>query len=151
MSNELSRIALLVALAAVFRYRADLWHRHQREIRNEERVALAVYDGFCTVLLREADAETARDALAYYENYAKDLGKRFELGLARKLDYSRALQQRESASAEYTGAKNALSTARIGLFTLLRIPPDASVDIVGDLETAPVAVLVTTIWMPGSP
>jgi len=32
---------LLVALAAVFRYRADLWHRQQREIRNQERVALA--------------------------------------------------------------------------------------------------------------
>jgi signal transduction histidine kinase len=31
----------LVALGAVFRYRADLWHRRQREIRNQERVALA--------------------------------------------------------------------------------------------------------------
>jgi len=34
-------VLLFVALAAVFRYRADLWHRRQREIRNEERVALA--------------------------------------------------------------------------------------------------------------
>lgn len=34
-------LLLLVALAAVFRYRADLWRRQQREIRNEERVALA--------------------------------------------------------------------------------------------------------------
>ncbi|MEV0949434.1 sensor histidine kinase [Promicromonospora sp. NPDC050249] len=34
-------LLLFVALAAVFRYRADLWHRQQREIRNEERVALA--------------------------------------------------------------------------------------------------------------
>lgn len=32
---------LFVALAAVFRYRADLWHRQQLEIRNQERVALA--------------------------------------------------------------------------------------------------------------
>lgn len=31
----------IVALAAVFRYRADLWTRQRREIRNEERVALA--------------------------------------------------------------------------------------------------------------
>lgn len=31
----------LVAFAAVFRYRADLWQRQQREIRNDERVALA--------------------------------------------------------------------------------------------------------------
>lgn len=34
-------LLLFVALAALFRYRADLWHRQQREIRNEERVALA--------------------------------------------------------------------------------------------------------------
>ncbi|MEV0075219.1 histidine kinase [Nocardia neocaledoniensis] len=34
-------LLLIVALAAVFRYRADLWHRRQREIRNQERVALA--------------------------------------------------------------------------------------------------------------
>ena len=33
--------AVVVALAAVFRYRADLWHRQQREIRNQERVGLA--------------------------------------------------------------------------------------------------------------
>lgn len=34
-------LLLIVALAAVFRYRADLWQRQQREIRNQERVALA--------------------------------------------------------------------------------------------------------------
>ncbi|WP_336082374.1 sensor histidine kinase [Nocardia sp. SSK8] len=34
-------LLLIVALAAVFRYRADLWQRRQREIRNQERVALA--------------------------------------------------------------------------------------------------------------
>ncbi|RBO93994.1 sensor histidine kinase [Nocardia puris] len=34
-------LLLFVALAAVFRFRADLWQRQQREIRNHERVALA--------------------------------------------------------------------------------------------------------------
>lgn len=34
-------LLLFVALAAVFRYRAALWHRQQREIRNQERLALA--------------------------------------------------------------------------------------------------------------
>lgn len=34
-------LLVFVALAAVFRYRADLWHRQQLEIRNQERVALA--------------------------------------------------------------------------------------------------------------
>lgn len=34
-------LLLIVALAAMFRYRAALWQRQQREIRNQERVALA--------------------------------------------------------------------------------------------------------------
>ncbi|GAA1477228.1 histidine kinase [Nocardioides aestuarii] len=34
-------LLLVMALAAVFRSRADLWQRRQREIRNQERVALA--------------------------------------------------------------------------------------------------------------
>lgn len=34
-------LLLFVALAAVFRYRADLWRRQQHEIRNQERLALA--------------------------------------------------------------------------------------------------------------
>ena len=34
-------LLLIVALAAVFRSRADLWQRQRREIRNEERLALA--------------------------------------------------------------------------------------------------------------
>lgn len=34
-------LLLFVALAAVFRSRADLWHRRHREIRNQERLALA--------------------------------------------------------------------------------------------------------------
>ncbi len=34
-------LLMIAAVAALFRYRADLWQRQQREIRNEERVALA--------------------------------------------------------------------------------------------------------------
>lgn len=34
-------LLLFVALAVVFRYRADLWHRQRQEIRNHERLALA--------------------------------------------------------------------------------------------------------------
>jgi len=34
-------LLLVVALAATFRYRADLWQRQQLEVRNQERVALA--------------------------------------------------------------------------------------------------------------
>jgi outer membrane protein TolC len=113
----------------------------RQDLRNaEEVVSMKVFDAFTTVLLRKADEETARDALAYYENSAKELGKRFELGLAKRLDYSRAVQQRESASADYTRAKNNLSTARIDLLTLLRMPPDADVEITGGLEAEAASV-----------
>jgi Outer membrane protein len=113
----------------------------RQDLRNaEEVVSMKVFDAYVTVLLRKADEETARDALSYYENSAKELGKRFELGLAKKLDYSRAVQQRESASANYTRAKNNLSTARIDLLTLLRMPPDADVEITGGLEAEAASV-----------
>lgn len=113
----------------------------QQDLRStEEAVAFRVVEAYLAVLQKKADEETARDALTYYENAAKDLGKRFELGLARKLDASRANQQRESASAEYTAAKNALSIARIDLFTLLRLPPDVDVEVVGNLEGAAASV-----------
>jgi len=113
----------------------------RQDLRNaEEVVSMKVFDAYVTVLLRKADEETARDALSYYENSAKELGKRFELGLAKKLDYSRAVQQRESASASYTRAKNNLSTALIDLLTLLRMPPDADVEITGGLEAEATSV-----------
>lgn len=113
----------------------------RQDLRNaEEAVSMKVFEAYATVLLRKADEETARDALAYYENSAKELGKRFELGLAKKLDYSRAVQQRESASASVTRAKNNLSTARIDLLTLLRMPPEADVEITGGLEAEPASV-----------
>ncbi len=113
----------------------------RQDLRNaEEAVSMKVFDAYTTVLLRKADEETARDALAYYANAAKELGKRFELGLAKKLDYSRAVQQRESASADYTRAKNNLSTARIDLLTLLRMPPEAYVEITGGVEAEAASV-----------
>ena len=113
----------------------------RQDLRNaEEVVSMKVFDAYTTILLRKAEEGTAREALAYYGNAAKELGKRFELGLAKKLDYSRAVQQRESASADYTRAKNNLSTARIDLLTLLRMPPEADVEITGGLEAEAASV-----------
>lgn len=40
-SGGIVLLLLVIAVAAVFRYRADLWDRRQRDIRNQERVALA--------------------------------------------------------------------------------------------------------------
>ncbi len=98
-----------------------------------ESVALEIYEAYCGVLLKAAELETARDALGYYERAAKELRKRLELGLSTKLDLARAEQQKENARVDRIAAENALSTARIVLFTLLRMPPDAPEAISGDL------------------
>ncbi|MFA0888682.1 MAG: TolC family protein [Synergistales bacterium] len=112
-----------------------------QDVRNaEEAVALRVVEAYLSVLQKKADEETARDALSYYDNAARELGKRFELGLARKLDYSRAVQQRENAAADFTAARNALASARIDLLTLLRMPPGAEVEVAGDLEAGETAL-----------
>lgn len=113
----------------------------RQDVRDaEETVALKVYDAYTLVLFRMAEEETAREALAYYENAARELGKRYELGLSNKLDFSRAVQQRENARAAHTRAKNDLSTARIVLFTLLRLDPESGIELSGSLEAEAVTV-----------
>ena len=113
----------------------------RQDVRDaEETVTLKVVDAYTLVLFRMAEEETAREALAYYEDAARDLGKRYELGLSNKLDFSRAVQQRESARADHTRAKNALSTARIILLTLLRLDPVSDIELSGSLEAEAVTV-----------
>lgn len=100
----------------------------------EETVALKVYEAFCSVLLARADLETAREALTYAEGFLAELTKRREVGLSTNLDVNRAEQQAATSRSDLLQATNALDAARIDLFTLLRLDPDAERDIVGDLE-----------------
>lgn len=101
---------------------------------SEEAVALKVYEAFCSVLLARADLETAREALIYAEGFLAELTKRREVGLSTNLDVNRAEQQAATSRSDLLQATNALDAARIDLFTLLRLEPDAERDIVGDLE-----------------
>jgi outer membrane protein TolC len=103
-----------------------------RETR--ESVAMEIYEAYCAALLKRADLETAADALNYYDKAVQELRKRLELGLSTKLDLARMAQQRENARVNLIAAKNGLSAARIVLFTLLRMPPEASDVLSGDLE-----------------
>lgn len=100
----------------------------------EESVALKVYEAFCSVLLAEADLETAREALAYAEGFLAELRKRREVGLSTNLDVNRAEQQAAMSRSDLIRAANALDGARIDLFTLLRLDPMTQREIVGDLE-----------------
>ena len=107
--------------------------------RGRETVALKVYEAFCGVLLRQESLKTAQDARDYYDKATKDLRKRLELGLSTKLDLSRMEQQRENARVDVIAADNNLSAARIVLFTLLRLPPEAPTVVSGDLTATAVS------------
>lgn len=104
----------------------------------EETVTLEVYRAFLDVLQRRADLETAEEAFTYARDYLKDFTKRRELGLATGLEVTRAEQQLESERAALIGVRNDLEVARIDLFTLLRLEPDASWEVTGDLDQVPV-------------
>lgn len=112
--------------------RADLTARE-----TEESVALKVYDAFCTVLLAQADLETAREALTYAEGFLKELQKRREVGLSTNLDVNRAEQQAARSRADLIRAQNGLDRARIDLFTLIRLDPQEERTVSGDLEMEP--------------
>ena len=103
----------------------------------EESVALQVVEAYYTALLRKADLRTAQETLDYYETSYLDYRKRFELGLSTKLETARADQQRTNARADLIKAANALNTARIDLYTLLRLPPDSGRVISGELDISP--------------
>lgn len=103
----------------------------------EETVAWEVYESFLAVLQAQADLDTAQAAFSYAQNDVKNLTKRRELGLATGLEVTRAEQQLESDRAGLIRAKNNLDVARIDLFTLLRLEPEAPGEVTGDLEEVP--------------
>lgn len=100
----------------------------------EEAVTLKVYEAFCSVLLAQADLETAREALTYAEGFLGELTKRRELGLSTNLDVNRAEQQAATSRSDLIRATNALDGARIHLFTLIRLDPMTARQVRGDLE-----------------
>ena len=104
----------------------------------KETVIKAVCEAWYNVLQKEADMRTAEDAFSFYANAWKDIGKRVELGLSTKLEFSRADQQRAGARADLISAKNDLAKGKVSLLTLLRMNPEADVEIDGTLETVDV-------------
>lgn len=99
-----------------------------------ETVTQAVCNAWYSLLQKEADLRTAEEAALYYTNAWMDIKKRVELGLSTKLELVRADQERASAEADLSSAKNELAKARISLLTLLRIDPETEVEIDGRLE-----------------
>ncbi len=99
-----------------------------------ETVAKEVWDAFCDVLYRREVLRTTRDALDYYMEAEQELIRRVEFGLSTNLDLVRVRQQKESARADYISAGNDLEASRIALCTLLRLPPQTPLELLGDLS-----------------
>jgi len=103
----------------------------------EERVVLEVYSRFYSVLLARENVTTAEDALAYAEDYALELKKKKEVGLATSLEVTRAEQLRVASRQDLLEARNDLKAAKVLLFELLRISSDQDREVEGVLEYLP--------------
>lgn len=106
----------------------------------EQQVAYQVYEGFYSILLGEENVKTAEEALAYAENYALEMRKRREVGLATDLEVTRAEQLLVTSRKELVRAQNELESARVELARLLRLPDGRKVTADGQLEYVPVDV-----------
>jgi outer membrane protein TolC len=106
----------------------------------EQQVAYQVYEGFYSILLGEENVKTAEEALAYAENYALEMRKRREVGLATDLEVTRAEQLLVTSRKELVRAQNELESARLELARLLRLPDGRKVTADGQLEYVPVDV-----------
>jgi outer membrane protein TolC len=106
----------------------------------EQQVAYQVYEGFYSILHGEENVKTAEEALAYAENYALEMRKRREVGLATDLEVTRAEQLLVTSRKELVRAQNELESARVELARLLRLPDGRKVTADGQLEYVPVDV-----------
>lgn len=106
----------------------------------EQQVAYQVYEGFYSILHGEENVKTAEEALAYAENYALEMRKRREVGLATDLEVTRAEQLLVTSRKELVRAQNELESARLELARLLRLPDGRKVTADGQLEYVPVDV-----------
>lgn len=106
----------------------------------EEKVILEVYSRFFGLLLARENVSTAEDALAYAEDYANELRKKREVGLATSLEVTRAEQLLLSSRQDLLEANNTLKSSRVLLLELLRIPSEEDLEIKGELNYLPVEV-----------
>ena len=118
--------------AAAAQGRLGITKAEQSLSDTRESVASSVWNAFCEVLYRKAVLRSTANALDYYVNAEKELKKRVEFGLSTNLDLTRIRQQKENARAEHISAGNNLESARVELCRLLRLPPDANVELVGE-------------------
>ena len=94
-----------------------------------QRACVRYYD----VLLARADLQVARETLDLSKYNLDVVTGRKAQGTATNLDIIRAQEQMSNNQADLLSARNALSIARMRLFTVLRISPNAPLAIEGDL------------------
>lgn len=105
--------------------------------RTEQDVVFAVQRAFYAVLLSAEDLDVANDAVTLAEQNLSEVKSKFEQGVARRFDLLRAEEQHSQSWAEQLRASNAVAIARTALFTLIRIDPDSTIPLTGELTFAP--------------
>lgn len=103
----------------------------------EETVLYEVYTRFYDVLLGRENVNTAEDALSYAENYAKEMKKKFEVGLVTGLEVTRAEKLLVTSRKDLVTARNNLESARVDLFQVLKVSSNEFSSIEGDLDYEP--------------
>lgn len=103
----------------------------------EETIIYEVYTRFYNVLLGRENVNTAEDALSYAENYAKEMKKKFEVGLITGLEVTRAEKLLVTSRKDLVTARNNLESARVNLFEIINVPAETYSSIRGDLDYEP--------------
>ncbi|MCF7935054.1 MAG: TolC family protein [Synergistales bacterium] len=118
-------------------YKADKLADSTVEATREE-IIYAVYAGFYDILLQKANVATARDALAYAEDYLEEVKARRELGMATTLEVTRAEKLLVGSRQNLIAARNGREQRRIDLLKLLRLQGHPDTEIDGMLSLKPV-------------
>ena len=103
----------------------------------EQDIVFTVQRAFYDVLLAREDLAVANDASTLAEQNLAEVKTKFEQGTARRFDLLRAEEQYSQSWADQLRASNAVALARTALFTLIRISPDSSIPLVGELSFTP--------------
>ncbi|MDD4734902.1 MAG: TolC family protein [Kiritimatiellae bacterium] len=105
--------------------------------RTEQDIIFTVQRVFYEVLLAREDLAVANDAAVLAQENLAEVKTKFEQGTARRFDLLRAEEQHSQSWADQLRASNAVALARTALFTLIRISPDSSIPLVGELSFTP--------------
>lgn len=105
--------------------------------RARQALQLRVYETFYAALMADQGVCTTEEGVRIAERHLELSRARFEAGTAARLDVLRAEVELANARARLIRARTSAETSRQALRTVLSLPPDAPLDLVGTLDELP--------------